>query len=48
MIKGLLDPKIDFIFKNIFGAEKNKKWKGKNFRNEYWRNKRSKEWAYKD
>lgn len=25
MIKGLLDPKIDFIFKNIFGAEKNKK-----------------------
>lgn len=25
MIKGLLDPKMDFIFKNIFGAEKNKK-----------------------
>ena len=25
MIKGLLDPKIDFIFKNIFGAEKNKR-----------------------
>ena len=23
MLKGLLDPKIDFIFKNIFGAEKN-------------------------
>ena len=23
MIRGLLDPKIDFIFKNIFGAEKN-------------------------
>ncbi|MDU4659011.1 MAG: PD-(D/E)XK nuclease family transposase [Clostridium butyricum] len=25
MIRGLLDPKIDFIFKNIFGAEKNKR-----------------------
>lgn len=24
MIRGLLDTKIDFIFKNIFGAEKNK------------------------
>ncbi|WP_252216901.1 Rpn family recombination-promoting nuclease/putative transposase [Clostridium sp. CMCC3677] len=25
MMRGLLDPKIDFIFKNIFGAEKNSK-----------------------
>ena len=25
MINGLLDPKMDFIFKNIFGAEKNSK-----------------------
>ena len=25
MIRGLLHPKIDFIFKNIFGAEKNKR-----------------------
>jgi predicted transposase/invertase (TIGR01784 family) len=22
-MKGLLDPKIDFVFKNIFGSEKN-------------------------
>ena len=23
MSKGLLDPKVDFVFKNIFGSEKN-------------------------
>ena len=23
MNKGLLDPKVDFVFKNIFGSEKN-------------------------
>lgn len=25
MSKGLLDPKIDFVFKNIFGSEKHPK-----------------------
>ncbi len=25
MSKGLLDPKVDFVFKNIFGSEKNPK-----------------------
>ena len=24
-MKGLLDPKMDFVFKNIFGSEKNPK-----------------------
>ena len=24
-MKGLLDPKMDFVFKNIFGTEKNSK-----------------------
>ena len=27
-MKGLLDPKMDFVFKNIFGSEKNPKISG--------------------
>ena len=28
-MRGLLDPKMDFVFKNIFGSEKRQNKKGK-------------------